>query len=52
MTRNEAISEVVRRFKHNEAVLDLVTMFGLTPEEILEGGASYETVLAIKSVFK
>ena len=50
MTRNEAISEVVRRFKHNEAVLDLVTMFGVSAEELLEGGALYEEVKSIEGM--
>jgi len=50
MTRNEAISEVVRRFKHNETVLDLVTMFGLSAEELLEGGALYEEVKSIEGM--
>lgn len=48
MTRNDAINEVVRRFKHNESVFDLVTMFGLSAEELLEGGALYEEVKAIE----
>lgn len=50
MTRNEAVSEVVRRFKHNESVFDLVTMFGLSAEELLEGGALYEEVKAIEGI--
>ncbi len=50
MTRNDAIKEVVRRFKHNEGVLDLVTMFGLSAEELLEGGALYEEVKAIEGI--
>lgn len=50
MTRNEAILEVVKRFKHNENVLDLVTMFGLSAEELLEGGALYEEVKSIEGI--
>lgn len=50
MTRNEAVLEVVRRFKRNENVLDLVTMFGLSAEELLEGGALYEEVKAIEGI--
>lgn len=50
MTRNEAVSEVVRRFKRNESVFDLVTMFGLSAEELLEGGALYEEVKAIEGI--
>ena len=50
MSRKDAISEVVRRFKHNESVLDLVTMFGLSAEELLEGGALYEEVKSIEGM--
>ncbi len=50
MTRKEAVLEVVRRFKRNENVLDLVTMFGLSAEELLEGGALYEEVKAIEGI--
>ena len=50
MTRNEAVTEVVKRFKRNESVLDLVTMFGLSAEELLEGGALYEEVKSIEGI--
>ena len=50
MTRNDAISEVVKRFKRNENVFDLVTMFGLSAEELLEGGALYEEVKSIEGI--
>ena len=50
MTREDAVSEVVKRFKHNENVLDLVTMFGLSAEELLEGGALYEEVKSIEGL--
>ncbi len=50
MTREEAVLEVVKRFKRNENVLDLVTMFGLSAEELLEGGALYEEVKSIEGI--
>lgn len=50
MTRESAISEVVKRFKNNEDVLDLVTLFGLSAEELLEGGALYEEVKSIEGM--
>ena len=50
MTRNEAVTEVVKRFKRNESVLDLVTMFGLSAEELLEGGALYKEVKSIEGI--
>ncbi len=50
MTREDAVLEVVKRFKRNESVLDLVTMFGLSAEELLEGGALYEEVKSIEGM--
>ena len=50
MTREDAVLEVVKRFKRNESVLDLVTMFGLSAEELLEGGALYEEVKSIEGI--
>lgn len=50
MTRNDAIEEVVKRFKNKEDVLELVTMFGLSAEELLEGGALYEEVKSIEGM--
>ena len=50
MTRNDAIAEVVKRFKNKEDVLELVTMFGLSAEELLEGGALYEEVKSIEGM--
>ena len=50
MTRDEAVREVVKRFKRNENVLELVTMFGLSAEELLEGGALYEEVKSIEGI--
>ena len=50
MTRESAIKEVVRRFKNNEDVLELITLFGLSAEELLEGGALYEDVKGIEGL--
>ncbi len=50
MTRYEAVGEVVRRFKRNESAIDLITMFGLSAEELLEGGALYEEVKSIEGL--
>ena len=30
---------------------ELITMFGLNPEELLEAGADYEAVVALKNIF-
>lgn len=50
MTRENAIKEVVKRFKNNEDALDLITLFGLSAEELLEGGALYEEIKSIEGM--
>lgn len=50
MTRESAIKEVVRRFKNHEDVIELITLFGLSAEELLEGGALYEEVKGIEGL--
>ncbi len=44
MTRKEAISEVIRLKQNNEDSEYLMSLFGLTVEELLEAGASYEDI--------
>ena len=44
-SRSEAISNLVDMLKKGDKdVYSLITLFGLTAEEILEAGASYEAV--------
>jgi hypothetical protein len=53
MTRENAVTEVVK-FLENRNITEahnLITMFGLTAEEVLEAGASYEAVVAMKNLF-
>ena len=50
MSRNDAIKEVVNRFKRNEDAIELITLFGLSAEELLEGGALYEEVKSIEGL--
>lgn len=54
MTRDEAIVEVVKllNLNKNTEAHNLITMFGIEAEEALEAGASYEAVVALKSIFK
>lgn len=48
LSRSEAVGHVVRMLKSGDnEVYALVTLFGLTAEEILEGGASYEAVKSL-----
>ena len=53
LTREDAVVEVVKFLNVNDynCAKDLITMFGLSPDEILEAGASYESVVAIKNIF-
>jgi hypothetical protein len=53
MTRVEAIAEVAKYLNANKNAdaRKLITMFGLGAEEILEAGASYESVVALKNIF-
>lgn len=52
MSRESAIKEAVEMLdsKNNSQAYNIITMFGLSAEELLESGASYESVTAIKSI--
>lgn len=53
LTRDEAVRTVVDLLeKGDKDVYGLVTLFGLTAEEILEAGASYEAVVGMKCLLK
>jgi len=53
MTRENAVKETVKFLDSNfvNDAKDLITMFGLSAEELLEAGASYESVKAIENIF-
>ena len=52
LTRSEAIEEVVDMLRTGDRdVYSLITLFGLSAEEILEGGASYEAVISLGNIF-
>lgn len=54
MTRSDAVQKVANYLNEldNNSARDLITMFGLSAEEILEAGASYESVIALKNIFE
>ncbi len=54
ISRSDAIVETVKYLNCNKntEAHNLITMFGLSAEEILEAGASYEAVVAMKNIFK
>ena len=53
LSRDEAVKTVALELsKGSEDVYGLVTLFGLTAEELLEAGASYEAVVRMKGLLK
>lgn len=54
MTRENAISETAKLLNSNNLTeaRNLITMFGMSAEEVLEAGASYEAVISLKNIFK
>lgn len=53
ITREDALSDVVKDFNAKQigdSTKSLITLFGFSAEELLEGGASYEDVLGLKSI--
>ena len=53
MTREDAVRDVVNMLETSkcESAKDLISMFGLSADELLEAGASYEAVVAIRGIF-
>jgi len=47
MTRESALDSVVKNMDNKNDVIDTITLFGFTAEEILEAGAAYEDVMAL-----
>lgn len=53
LSRTDAVKIVATEIKNNsEEVYGLITLFGLTAEELLEAGASYEAVMGVKGLLK
>ena len=52
MTRESALESVVKNIEHKNKVIDTITLFGFTAEEILEAGATYEDVMAFGGIIK
>lgn len=47
MTRESALDSVIKNMDHKNKVIDTITLFGFTAEEMLEAGAEYEDVMAL-----
>ena len=54
LTRNEAVKNILNNLKsrnNKQETEKLINLFGITAEELLEAGANYEEVSAIKNLF-
>ncbi len=52
MTRETALNTVVSNIDKRSEVLDIITLFDFSAEEMLEAGASYEDVMAFGGIVK
>ncbi len=53
MTRTDAVQNVVQMLNNGDKeAYSLITLFGLSAEEVLEAGASYEAVKGMESLLK
>jgi len=53
MSRQSAIQTVIELLKNGDkSAYGIITLFGLSAEEILEGGANYELVKGMESILK
>lgn len=52
MTRESALQNVVENLDKKIDVIDTITLFGFTAEEILEAGAEYEDVMALGNLVR
>ena len=53
LSRQKATELATKKIKENnldDNAKDLITLFGITAEELAEAGATYEDLLALKSV--
>ncbi len=46
MTRESALESVINNIEKRNEVIDTITLFGFTAEEMLEAGAAWEDVMA------
>jgi len=52
MTRESALNSVINNIENRSEVLDTITLFGFSAEEMLEAGAKYEDVMAFGAMVK
>jgi len=51
LSRQEAILKVIKKLENREDVSELISLFGLQPEELLEAGAEYEIIKSLGEFF-
>jgi hypothetical protein len=53
LSRGEAVKKIVKLLQEGDKeAYSLITLFGITAEEILEAGASYELVKGMENILK
>lgn len=52
MTRESALDSVIKNMDNKNDVIDTITLFGFSAEEMLEAGAEYEDVMALGGLVK
>ena len=52
ITRESALSDVIKNIENKDKVIDTITLFDFTAEEMLEAGAAYEDVMAFGGIVK
>ena len=52
MTRESALNSVINNIDNKSKVIDTITLFGFSAEEMLEAGAAYEDVVALGVLVK
>ncbi len=52
MTRESALNSVIKNIENKSDVIDTITLFGFSAEEMLEAGATYEDVKAFGGLIK
>ena len=51
LTREDAIKLVIEKINSGENAEDIISLFGLNAEELLEAGADYEIIKSMGRVF-
>ena len=52
MTRESALSDVIKNINSKDEIIDTITLFGFSAEEMLEAGAEYEDVVALGGILR